>query len=115
LPALWCSVVLALGVALAASDALALSKEAQEFMEIQTKIAPDQCALQRLSAQAAAAYRAGDLAKRQELMAQMEPIAKRIQSYQPRMQELSQSVQSTSPDFPAAMRQTQELRSKCKP
>ena len=106
---------LAIGCALVIGDAAAMSKDAQEFMAIQTKIAPDQCALQKLSAQAAAAARAGDLGKRQELIAQMEPIAKRIQSYQPRMQELSRSVQSDSPDFPAAMQQTQELRSRCKP
>src|SRR5664279_1377509 len=108
---------IALGVALAllSGATSAMSKDAQEFMDIQTKIAPDQCALQKLSTQAAAAARSGDLAKRQELIAQMEPIAKRIQSYQPRMQELSKSVQSNSPDFPAAMQQTQELRSRCKP
>jgi hypothetical protein len=107
----------ALGIALAllSGAVSAMSKDEQEFMDIQTKIAPDQCTLQKLSAQAAAAARAGDLAKRQELIAQMEPIAKRIQSYQPRMQELSKSVQSSSPDFPAAMQQTQELRSRCKP
>ena len=108
-------VALALCCALQSGNASAMSKDAQEFMEIQTKIAPDQCTLQKLSAQAAAAARAGDLAKRQELIAQMEPIAKRIQSYQPRMQELSRSVQSNTPDFPAAMQQTQELRNKCKP
>ena len=34
-------------------------------------------------------------------MAQMEPIAKRIQAYQPRMQELSKSVQTSSPDYQA--------------
>ncbi len=108
-------VALAFALALLSGTASAMSKDAQEFMNIQTKIAPDQCTLQKLSAQAAAAARAGDLAKRQELIAQMEPIAKRIQSYQPRMQELSQSVQSNSPDFAAAMQQTQELRSRCKP
>jgi len=100
---------------LAAGDALALSKEAQEFMDIQAKIAPDQCALQKLSAQAAAAQRNGDRGKRQELMAQMDPIAKRIQTNQPRMQELAKSVQATSPDYQAVMQQTQELRAKCKP
>jgi hypothetical protein len=105
---------LAIGCALVIGDAAAMSKDAQEFMEIQNKIAPDQCALQKLSAQAAAAARAGDLGRRQDLIAQMEPIAKRIQSYQPRMQELSKSVQSSSPDFPAAMQQTQELRNRCK-
>jgi len=110
-----CQVVLAIAVAMFSGAASAMSKDAQEFMDIQTKIAPDQCTLQKLSAQAAAAARSGDLARRQELIAQMEPIAKRIQSYQPRMQELSKSVQSNSPDFPAAMQQTQELRSRCKP
>ena len=105
---------LAIGCVLVIGDAAAMSKDAQEFMNIQAKIAPDQCTLQKLSAQAAAAGRAGDLGKRQDLIAQMEPIAKRIQSYQPRMQELSRSVQSSSPDFPAAMQQTQELRSRCK-
>ena len=110
-----CHVALAVALALLSGAACAMSKDAQEFMDIQTKIAPDQCTLQKLSAQAAAAARAGDLAKRQDLIAQMEPIAKRIQSYQPRMQELSKSVQSSSPDFPAAMQQTQELRNRCKP
>jgi hypothetical protein len=105
---------LAIGFVLVIGDAAAMSKDAQEFMDIQAKIAPDQCTLQKLSAQAAAAARAGDLGKRQDLIAQMEPIAKRIQSYQPRMQELSRSVQSSSPDFPAAMQQTQELRNRCK-
>ncbi len=107
--------VLALGWSLAAGNALAMSKEAQEFVEIQTKIAPDQCALQKLSAQAATAAREGDQGKRQELKAQMVPIAKRIQSYQPRMQELARSVQSSSPDYPAVMQRTEELRAKCKP
>jgi uncharacterized coiled-coil DUF342 family protein len=104
-----------LALALAAGNAHALSKEAQEFMDIQTKMAPDQCALQKLSAQAAAAQRAGDQGKRQELTAQMDPIAKRIQTYQPRMQELAKSVQSSSPDYQTVMQQTQELRAKCKP
>jgi hypothetical protein len=107
--------VAALALTLAAGNAQALSKDAQEFMDIQTKMAPDQCALQKLSAQAAAAQRAGDQGKRQELTAQMEPIAKRIQTYQPRMQELAKSVQATSPDYPTVMQQTQELRAKCKP
>jgi hypothetical protein len=107
--------VAALGLALAAGNALALSKEAQEFMDIQAKMTPDQCALQKLSAQAAAAQRAGDQGKRQELTAQMEPIAKRIQTYQPRMQELARSMQASSPDYQTVMQQTQELRAKCKP
>ncbi len=107
-------IAFALGLSLAAEHALAMSKDAQEFIEIQTKIAPDQCALQKLSTQAAAAARDGDQGKRQELNAQMVPIAKRIQSYQPRMQELAKSVQSSSPDFPAVMQLTQDLRAKCK-
>ena len=53
--------------------------------------------------------------KRQELNAQMEPIAKRIQAYQPRMQELAKSVPTTSPDYQAVMQHTQELHAKCKP
>jgi hypothetical protein len=108
-------VVVTLALMLAAGNAQALSKEAQEFMDIQTKMAPDQCALQKLSAQAAAAQRAGDQGKRQELTAQMDPIAKRIQTYQPRMQELAKSVQTSSPDYQIVMQQTQELRAKCKP
>src|SRR6266566_8751804 len=40
----------------------------QEFMNIQSKVAPDQCELPRLSGQAAAAQRAGDLGKRQEII-----------------------------------------------
>jgi hypothetical protein len=108
-------VAIALGFTLMAGNALAMSREAQEFVGIQAKIAPDQCALQKLSAQAAAAQRAGDQGKRQELMAQMAPIAKRIQGYQPRMQELAKSVQTTSPDYQAVMQQTQELQAKCKP
>jgi hypothetical protein len=107
-------IVLALGWSLAAGNALAMSKEAQEFVDIQTKIAPDQCTLQKLSAQATAAAREGDQGKRQELNAQMVPIAKRIQSYQPRMQELAKSVQSSSPDYQAVMQRTEELRAKCK-
>ena len=43
---------------LAAGNAFAVSKEAQEFMNIQSKMAPDQCELQRLSSQAVAAQRA---------------------------------------------------------
>src|SRR5450759_5852926 len=49
---------------LVAGNAFAVSKEAQEFMSIQSKMAPDQCELQRLSSQAAAAQRAGDRGKR---------------------------------------------------
>jgi len=107
--------VAALSLALAAGNALALSREAQEYIDIQTKIAPDQCALQRLSSQAVAAQRAGDQGKRQELNAQMVPIAKRIQAYQPRMQELAKSVPTTSPDYPAVMKQAQDQYAKCKP
>src|SRR6266851_6417988 len=91
--------VAVLSLTWAAGAAFALSRDAQEYVDIQTKIAPDQCALQRLSSQAVAAQRAGDQGKRQELNAQMAPIAKRIQAYQPRMQELAKSVQSTSPDY----------------
>ena len=75
-------VVAAAAVVLGAGDAFALSKDAKEFVDIQAKIAPDQCTLQKLSAQAAAAARAGDQGKRQELLAQMEPVARRIQAYQ---------------------------------
>lgn len=109
------SILIAAAAFLAAGNACALTKEAQEFLNIQTKIAPEQCELQKLSAQAAAAQRAGDQGKRQELVAQMEPIAKRIQTYQPRMQELARYVQSTSPDYQTVMQQTMELRAKCKP
>jgi hypothetical protein len=35
-------------IALAAGDALALSLQAQEFVDIQAKIAPNQCMLQKL-------------------------------------------------------------------
>ena len=76
-----------LATMLAAGNACALSKEAQEFMNIQSKMAPDQCELQRLSSQAASAQRAGDLGKRQELDMQMEPVVKRLQANQPRIQE----------------------------
>jgi hypothetical protein len=99
---------------LAARSVCALTKEAQEFLNIQVKIAPDQCELQKLSAQAAAAHRAGDQGKRQALVAKMGPIAKRIQTYQPRMEELAYSVQSTSPDYQTVMQQTAEIRAKCK-
>jgi hypothetical protein len=108
-------VIAALVLVLAAADALALSKEAKEFVDIQAKVVPEQCALQKLSAQAAAAARVGDEGKRQELLTRMEPIARRIQAYQPRMQELAKSVQSNSPDFQAVMQRTQELRAQCKP
>jgi chromosome condensin MukBEF ATPase and DNA-binding subunit MukB len=99
---------------LAAGNAVAVSREAQEFMNIQSKMAPDQCELQRLSSQAAAAQRAGDLGKRQELNMQMEPVVKRLQANQPRIQELAKYVQSPSPDYQAVVQQTTDLRAKCK-
>ncbi len=98
----------------AAADAGALSREAQEFMNIQIRMAPDQCELQRLSTQAAAAQRAGDLGKRQELTMQMEPVVRRLQANQPRIEELVKHVQPPSPDYQAVVQQTIDLRSKCK-
>ena len=109
------STLLAAASLLAGGTAEALTREAQEFLSIQREIAPDQCELQKLSAQAAAAQRAGDLGTRQALVAKMEPVAKRIQTYQPRVQELARYVQSTSPDYQAVMHQTTELYLKCKP
>ena len=103
-----------LALMLAAGDACAMSKEAQEFMSIQSKMAPDQCELQRLSGQAAAAQRAGDLGKRQELNMQMEAVVKRLQANQPRIQELAKYVQAPSPDYQAVVQQTIDLRAKCK-
>jgi chromosome condensin MukBEF ATPase and DNA-binding subunit MukB len=103
-----------LATMLAAGNACALSKEAQEFMNIQSKMAPDQCELQRLSSQAAAAQRAGDLGKRQELNMQIEPVVKRLQANQPRIQELAKYIQASSPDYQAVMQQTNDLRAKCK-
>jgi hypothetical protein len=91
-----------------------VSKEAQEFMNIQSKKAPDQCELQRLSSQAASAQRAGDLGKRQELNMQMEPVVKRLQADQPRIQEPAKYVQAASPDYQAVVQQTIDLRAKCK-
>jgi len=99
---------------LAAGNAFAVSKEAQEFMNIQSKMAPDQCELQRLSSQAAAAQRAGDLGKRQGLNMQMEPVVKRLQANQPRIQELAKYVQAPSPDYQVVMQQNIDLRAKCK-
>jgi len=99
---------------LVAGNVLAVSLEAQEYMDIQSKMAPDQCALQKLSSQAAAAQRDGDRGKRQELMAQMEPIAKRIQTFQPRLQTLSKYVPPNSPDYAAVSQHLQQLRAKCK-
>lgn len=107
--------LLAAAALLAVGNAEALTREAQEFLNIQREIAPDQCELQKLSTRAAAAQRAGDLGTRQALVAKMEPVAKRIQTYQPRMQELARYVQSTSPDYQAVMQQTTELHLKCKP
>jgi hypothetical protein len=103
-----------LASALIVGNACAVSKEAQEFMKIQSKMAPDQCELQRLSSQAAAAQRVGDLGKRQELNAQMEAVVKRLQGNQPRIQELARYVQSPSPDYQAVIQQTIDLRAKCK-
>jgi len=99
---------------LVAGNACAVSKEAQEFMAIQSRMAPDQCELQRLSSQAAAAQRAGDLGKRQELNMQMEVVVKRLQSNQPRIHELAKYVQAPAPDYQAVLQQTAELRAKCK-
>src|SRR5450755_3926043 len=106
--------LLMLASMLAAGDASAVSKEAQEFMNIQSKMAPDQCELQRLSSQAAAAQRAGDLGKRQELNMQMVPVVKRLQANQPRIQELAKYVQPPSPDYQAVAQQNIDLRAKCK-
>ena len=103
-----------MSLALAFGEVHAVSKEAQEYMDIQTKMAPDQCALQKLSAQAAAAQRDGDRGKRQQLLAQMEPMAKRIQTFQPRLQELAKHVQATSPDYAAVTQHTRDLLAKCK-
>ena len=99
---------------LVAGNALAVSKEAQEFMSIQSKMAPDQCELQRLSSQGAAAQRAGDRGKRIQLDGQMETVVKRLQANQPRLQELAKYVQAPSPDYQAVMQHTSELRAKCK-
>jgi hypothetical protein len=97
-----------------AGNACAVSKEAQEFMTIQSKMAPDQCELQRLSSQAAAAQRAGNEGRRQELNMQMEPVVRRLQANQPRIQELAKYVQAPSPDYQLVVQQTIDLRSKCK-
>ena len=103
-----------LAAMLAAGNAFAVSREAQEFMSIQSKMAPDQCELKRVSGQAAAAQRAGDLGKRQGLSMQMEPVVKRLQSNQPRIQELAKYVQASSPDYQVVMQQNIDLRAKCK-
>ena len=99
---------------LVAGNAFAVSKEAREFISIQSKMAPDQCELQRLSSQAAAAQRAGDRGKRIELDRQMEAVVKRLQANQPRLQELAKYVQAPSPDYQAVMQQTIDVRAKCK-
>ena len=99
---------------LVAGNAVAVSKEAQEFMSIQSKMAPDQCELQRLSSQGAAAQRAGDRGKRIQLDGQMEAVVKRLQANQPRLQELAKYVQAPSPDYQAVMQHTIDLRAKCK-
>ena len=99
---------------LVADSACAVTKEAQEFMSIQSRMAPDQCELQRLSSQAAAAQRAGNEGRRQELNMQMEPGVRRLQANQPRIQELAKYVQAPSPDYQLMVQQTIDLRSKCK-
>ena len=106
--------VLGTCLALGLGDAHAVSMEAQEYMDIQTKIAPDQCELKKLSAQAAAAQRDGDRGKRQELLSRMEPIAKRIQTVQPRLQELGKNIQPSSPDYTAVAQHMKDLSAKCK-
>ena len=103
-----------LAAMLASAHAFAVSREAQEFMSIQSRMAPDQCELQRLSSQAAAAQRAGDRGKRAQLDGQMEAVVKRLQANQPRLQELAKYVQAPSPDYQAVLQHTSELRAKCK-
>ena len=103
-----------LAAMLAAGNAFAVSREAQEFMSIQSKMAPDQCELQRLSSQAAAAQRAGDRGKRIQLDGQMEAVVKRLQANQPRLRELAKYVQAPSPDYQAVMQHTIDIRAKCK-
>src|ERR1700693_2223918 len=103
-----------LAAMLAAGNAVAVSREAQEFMSIQSKMAPAQCELQRLSSQAAAAQRAGDRVKRIQRDGQMEAVVKRLQANQPRLQELAKYVQAPSPDYQAVMQHTMDLRAKCK-
>jgi hypothetical protein len=99
---------------LVAGNAFAVSKEAHELMSIQSKMAPDQCELQRLSSQAVAAQRAGDRGKRIELDRQMEAVVKRLQANQPRLQELAKYAQPSSPDYQAVIQHTIDLRAKCK-
>jgi hypothetical protein len=106
--------MLALTLVMAAQPVGALAPAAQELAAIQRKVAPDQCELRKLSAQDAAAKRDGDLAKRQELAGQMMIIVKRIQGYQPRMQELTQSVPPGSADEQQVQKQAMDLREQCK-
>lgn len=98
----------------AASSALAVAPAAQELIAIQKKVAPDQCELRKLSAQDVAAKREGDQAKRNELAGQMMLVVKRIQGYQPRMQELAQSVTPGSADDQQVQKVVGDLRSQCK-
>jgi hypothetical protein len=103
-----------LALILVAGDACAMSKEAQEFISIQSRMAPDQCELQRLGTQAATAQRAGDLGKRQELNRQIESVVRRLQANQPRIEELVKQVQASPPDNQAVVQYTNDLRAKCK-
>jgi hypothetical protein len=45
---------------------------------------------------------------------QIEPVVKRLQANQPRIQELAKYVQAPSPDYQAVMQQNIDLRAKCK-
>jgi hypothetical protein len=91
-----------------------MTPAAQELSAIQKKIAPDQCELRKLSAQDVAAKRDGDQSKRQELAGQMMVVVKRIQGYQPRMQELVQSIAPDSSDAQQVQKQVVDLRAQCK-
>jgi hypothetical protein len=104
-----------LALAVNAGPVDAMGREAQELASIQKKIAPDQCELQRLSAEDMAAKRAGDQGKRQELAGRMVEVVRRIQGQQPRIQELTQHVPPGSPDYLAVQQQVAELRARCKP
>jgi hypothetical protein len=104
---------LGLAVASLPTSVAALGRDAQELSNIHKKIAPDQCQLRKLSAEDMAAKRAGDQGKRQELAARMVDTVKRIQGYQPRIQELSQSLEPTSADYQSIQQQTVDLRAKC--
>jgi len=44
----------------------------------------------------------------------MEPIAKRIQTVQPRLQELGKNIQPSSPDYTAVAQHMKDLSAKCK-